>query len=279
MSTPIVDPMLPLLYRVQRVRQEIAETFTLELEPADGSVIPAFASGQFNMLYVFGVGEIPISVSGDPVKPRPLVHTVRAVGVVSRALQRLTPGEMLGVRGPFGSHWPIEQAIGKDVVIAAGGIGLAPLRGAICQILARREQYGRVIVLYGARTPDDILYRRELEHWRGRLDMDVFVTVDRATSAWRGSVGVVTKLIPGAPFDPAKAMALLCGPEIMMRFTAAGLEARGVPADQIFVSLERNMKCAVGFCGHCQYQPYFVCRDGPVFQYTRVQELLVKKEI
>lgn len=279
MNAPLVDPMLPTPYRVQRVRQEIAETFTLELEPADGSDIPAFATGQFNMLYVFGIGEIPISISGNPAQPKPLVHTTRAVGTVSRALQRLKPGDMLGVRGPFGSHWPIERAAGKDVVIAAGGIGLAPLRSTIYQILARREQYGRVVVLYGARTPDDMLYRRELEHWRGRLDMDVFVTVDRATSAWRGSVGVVTKLIPGAPFDPARTIAFLCGPEIMMRFTATGLEARGVPADQVFVSLERNMKCAVGFCGHCQYRPYFVCRDGPVFQYARVQELMIKREI
>lgn len=279
MSMPCVDPMLPTLYRVQCVRQEIASTFTLELEPADNNDIPPFATGQFNMLYVFGVGEIPISISGDPARSKPLVHTTRAVGTVSRALQRLKLGDMLGVRGPFGSHWPIEQAIGKDVVITAGGIGLAPLRSAVYQLLARREQYGRVIVLYGARAPDDILYRRELEHWRGRLDMDIFVTVDHATSAWRGSVGVVTKLIPSLPFDPAKTMAFLCGPEIMMRLSAAGLEARGVAADQIFVSLERNMKCAVGFCGHCQYRPYFVCRDGPIFQYAQVQELLIKREI
>lgn len=279
MSAPISDPMLPTLYRVQRVCQEIAETFTLELEPADGSDIPAFASGQFNMLYIFGVGEIPISISGDLVRPRPLVHTIRAVGAISRALQRLKPGEMLGVRGPFGSHWPVDQAVGRDVVIAAGGIGLAPLRSTVYQLLTRREQYGRVIVLYGARTPEDILYRHELEHWRGQLNMDVLVTVDRATSTWRGSVGVITKLIPSAPFDPNQTIAFLCGPEIMMRFTAAGLEARGVSAAQIFVSLERNMKCAVGFCGHCQYRPYFVCRDGPVFQYTRVRELLTRREI
>lgn len=279
MSTSFPDPMLPTPYRIQRVRHEIRETFTLELEPEDGSAIPPFASGQFNMLYVFGVGEIPISISGDPAHPRPLIHTTRAVGTVSRAMQELKRGDMLGVRGPFGSHWPIEQAVGKDVVIAAGGIGLAPLRSIMYQLIARREQFGRVILLYGARTPEDLLYRRELEYWRGRLDLDVLVTVDRASGDWRGSVGVVTKLIPRAPFDPGKTMAFVCGPEIMMRFTAAGLLAQGVAAEQISISMERNMKCAVGFCGHCQYRPYFVCRDGPVFSYSQVQHLLTKEEI
>jgi NAD(P)H-flavin reductase len=186
---------------------------------------------------------------------------------------------MLGVRGPFGSHWPIEQAAGKDVVMMAGGIGLAPLRSTMYHLLAHRERYGRVILLYGARSPADILYHHELEHWRARLDLDISVTVDHAPSTWRGSVGVVTRLISRAPFDPGKTIAFICGPEIMMRFSAAGLQASGVAAEQIYVSLERNMKCAVGFCGHCQYQPYFVCRDGPVFQYSRVQHLLTQREI
>lgn len=274
-----VDPMLPRLYRVQRVRQEMAETFTLELSPSERDDYPSFATGQFNMLYVFGIGEIPVSISGNPLQPRPLLHTIRAVGVVSRALQTLKRGDTVGVRGPFGSHWPIEHASGKDIVIMAGGIGLAPLRSTMYQLLVRREDYGRVILLYGARSPADMLYRRELERWRARLDLDIFVTVDHATSAWRGSVGVVTKLIPRAPFDPDKTIAFICGPEIMMRFCAAGLQESGVAADQIFVSLERNMKCAVGFCGHCQYQPYFVCQDGPVFPYSRVHHLLIQREI
>lgn len=279
MDVTLSDPMMPRPYRIRRVCQEILDTFTLELEPEDGGEIPPFATGQFNMLYVFGVGEIPISISGDPANATFLLHTTRAVGAVSRAMQTLKRGDMLGVRGPFGSPWPIEQARGLDVLLAAGGIGLAPLRSTVYQILARREQYGQVTLLYGARTPADILYRRELEQWQARLDLDVFVTVDRAPGDWRGSVGVVTKLIPRATFDPGKAMAFICGPEIMMRFTAAGLVARGIPADQISISLERNMKCALGFCGHCQYQPYFVCRDGPVFQYAHVQHLFTKEEI
>jgi NAD(P)H-flavin reductase len=279
MSANRGDPMLPQLYRVQHVRQEIPDTFTLELETVDGSDVPPFVIGQFNMLYVFGVGEIPISISGDPAKRRPLLHTTRAVGTVSRAMRELKPEDVIGVRGPFGSHWPIERALGKDIVIVAGGIGLAPLRSAMYQIIARREKYGKVVLLYGARTPDDILYRKELENWRAHFDLEVFVTVDHATGAWRGSVGVVTKLVLRAPFDPQNTLALVCGPEIMMRFSAAELERRGVGAEHIFVSMERNMKCAVGFCGHCQYGPDFVCKDGPVFQYSHVQDLLVKREI
>jgi NAD(P)H-flavin reductase len=279
MTASASNPMLPTIYRVQRVRREIPDTFTLELEPADGGDVPPFATGQFNMLYVFGVGEIPISISGDPARRKPLVHTTRAVGTVSRAMRQLKPQDVLGVRGPFGSHWPIEEAKGQDVVIAAGGIGLAPLRSAMYQILDQREQYGKVVLLYGARTPQDILYRRELEHWRAHFDLEVYVTVDHATGTWRGSVGVVTRLIPRAPFDPLNTMALVCGPEIMMRFTAAELEKRGVAAEHIFVSMERNMKCAVGFCGHCQYGPNFVCKDGPVFPYSTVQDWLVKGEI
>lgn len=279
MSASLSDPMQPRPYRVRRVRPEIRDTFTLELEPADGSDIPPFATGQFNMLYLFGVGEIPISISGDPARPRPLVHTTRAVGMASRALQRLRRGDMLGVRGPFGSHWPLEQAIGQDVVIAAGGIGLAPLRSTMYQLLACRKQYGRVILLYGARTPADLLYRHELERWRGRLDLDVLITVDHATDEWRGSVGVVTRLLPRAPIDPGKTVAFVCGPEVMMRFTAAGLADGGVAEKQIYISMERNMKCAVGLCGHCQYQAAFVCRDGPVFQYSRLRHLLTREEI
>jgi NAD(P)H-flavin reductase len=264
---------------VQRVRREIPDTFTLELEPEEGVEIPPFASGQFNMLYVFGVGEIPISISGDPARRRPLVHTTRAVGTVSKAMRELKPEDAIGVRGPFGSHWPIERVTGKDVVIVAGGIGLAPLRSAMYQVISQRENYGKVVLLYGARTPEDILYRRELEHWRAHFDLEVYVTVDNATGKWRGSVGVVTRLIPRAPFDPLNTVAMICGPEVMMRFTAAELEKRGVAPENIFVSMERNMKCAIGQCGHCQYGPHFVCKDGPVFQYSHVQALLTKREI
>jgi len=279
MTAPLSDPMLPQRYRIQKVHREIPDTFTLELEPEEGVDIPQFATGQFNMLYVFGVGEIPISISGDPAKRKPLVHTTRAVGTVSKAMSELKANDVIGVRGPFGSYWPIKQAEGKDVVIAAGGIGLAPLRSVMYHILSNRAKYGQAVLLYGARTPEDILYRPELEQWRARFDLEVDVTVDRATGSWRGSVGVVTRLIPRASFDPNNTIAMVCGPEIMMRFTAAELEKRGVALENIYVSMERNMKCAIGMCGHCQYGPNFVCKDGPVFQYSQIQGLLSKREV
>jgi NAD(P)H-flavin reductase len=273
------DPMLPRRYLVQRRRRELAGTFTLDLEPLDDPTVPTFAPGQFNMLYVFGVGEIPISISGDPASRTPLVHTIRDVGIVSHALQALGPGDVLGVRGPFGSHWPVERAHDKDLVVVAGGIGLAPLRPVIYAALARRARFGRVALLYGARTPSDILFRGELQRWRTQGGLDVVVTVDRATGSWRGSVGVVTRLIPRVSFDPANTIALVCGPEIMIRFTASELIKRGVPGDSIFISMERNMKCAVAQCGHCQYGPYFVCQDGPVFPYSALQRLLMIWEV
>jgi len=279
MSTNGTDPMLPQLYRVRRKRREIHDTFTLELEPADGAGVLRFTAGQFNMLYAFGVGEVPISISGDPARPEVLVHTVRRAGVVTQALCALKRGDVVGVRGPFGHGWPLEEAAGSDVVIVAGGIGLAPLRPALYQLLAQREKYGRVVLLYGARTPRDLLYERELHAWRGRFDLDVEVTVDSAANGWRGHVGVVTRLIPPAPFDPLETVALVCGPEVMMRFTVLELQKRGVLPERIFISMERNMKCAIGFCGHCQFGPHFICKDGPVFRFDRVQPIFAKREV
>ncbi|MEO1443893.1 MAG: FAD/NAD(P)-binding protein, partial [Chloroflexota bacterium] len=175
--------------------------------------------------------------------------------------------------------WPVEKAVGYDVVIVAGGIGLAPLRPALYHILAHRELYGKIVLLYGTRSPEDILFRRELESWRSRFDLDVYVTVDYADARWRGNIGVVTTLIPKAPFDPLHTIALVCGPEVMMRFTAQGLLKRGVALDNIYVSLERNMKCAIGFCGHCQFGPHFICKDGPVYAYSRIDSWLTYWEI
>jgi NAD(P)H-flavin reductase len=185
---------------------------------------------------------------------------------------------MLGVRGPFGSGWPLREAEGKDVVIIAGGIGMAPLRGALLELMRRRKQYGRISLIYGARTPADVLYERDLERLRGR-GLDLSITVDRAVGAWHGHVGVVTTLIPRAPFNSHNCVALMCGPEIMMRFATRELQKRGVPDDAIFLSLERNMKCAVGFCGHCQFGPEFICKDGPVLRYDRVARWLAIPEV
>lgn len=279
MKTHPVDPMLPLCYRVQQRQKENDDTFTLALEPINGAAITSFAPGQFNMLYVFGVGEIPISISGDPDDPSQMIHTTRAVGNVTRAMSRLRPGDTMGIRGPFGSHWPVERAMGRDVVIVCGGIGLAPLRPALYTLLAHRDQYEKIVLLYGARTQEDMLYRHELEQWRARFDLEVHVTVDRATGRWHGNVGVVTGLISRAPFDPLHATAFVCGPEVMMRFAVQALERRGVRPEQIYLSLERNMQCATGYCGHCQFGPKFICKDGPVFRYDTIAPFFGKAEV
>jgi NAD(P)H-flavin reductase len=273
------DPMVPRPLRVRRVRKETYDTFTLELEPANGAEGYPFAPGQFNMVSVFGMGEVPISISGDPTRPETLVHTVRSVGIVTQAICKVRRGDVLGVRGPFGSHWPVEEAAGNDVVMVAGGIGLAPLRPVLYYLLSNRDRYGRIVLLYGARTPQDLLYRAELEKWRGHFDLEVDITVDTAAANWRGNVGVVTTLIPGARFDPTQTAAMVCGPEVMMRFTLRELEVRGVERENIFISMERNMKCAVGFCGHCQFGPTFICKDGPVFRYDQVEAFFAKREI
>jgi NAD(P)H-flavin reductase len=273
------DPMVPSFARLSRRRRETADTWTLSLEADGPEGLPGFAPGQFNMLYVFGIGEVPISMSGDPATPGPLVHTVRAVGPVSRALAAIRAGGMVGVRGPFGAGWPLQQAAGADVLVIAGGLGLAPLRPALYRLLAERERYGRLVLLYGTRSPADILFRRELESWRRRLDLELEVTVDHATGDWRGNVGVVTTLIPRAAFDPLNSIALVCGPEIMMRFAIASLRDAGLSDDAIWLSMERNMKCAIGQCGHCQFGSTFVCKDGPVFRYDRIASLLSAKEI
>jgi NAD(P)H-flavin reductase len=271
-----VDPMVPRVVRVARRRVDAPEIVTLEIDIEDGF---DFTPGQFNMLTAFGVGEVAISISGDPVNRGKLVHTIRDVGPISGALTRLKPGQSLGLRGPFGVGWPMAESIGRDVVILAGGLGLAPLRPAIYRVLAERERYGKVAILYGTRSPGDILFHREIESWRRRLDATVEVTVDHGTQDWHGHVGVVTKLVRRSDFDSATALAMVCGPEVMMRFGAAALREAGMPDEAIYVSMERNMKCAVGFCGHCQFGPVFVCKDGPVFSHDRIRHILALKEI
>ena len=230
------------------------------------------------MLYAFGVGEVAISMSGDPAESA-FIHTVRNVGAVSGAIEKIAPGSTIGLRGPFGTAWPVKEAEGSDVIIVAGGLGLAPLRPAIYAILANRVRYGRVVILLGSRNPKDILYRHELEQWRQRLDVDIEVTVDHADPEWRGNVGVVPKLISVATFDRHDAFGFICGPEVMMRFSVNALIDAGLPADRIYVSMERNMKCAIGLCGHCQFGPTFVCKDGPVMRFDRIASIFAMREI
>lgn len=272
------DPMVPRLFRVERSRRDLGDTVTLFLTAADGGRF-RFAPGQFNMLYVFGVGEVPISISGDPADTGTLVHTIRGVGAVSEALCALKPGDTLGVRGPYGTPWPVGEAYGQDVVFVAGGIGLAPLRPAILQVLAERERFGNVVLCYGARTPGDILFAKELHTWRGRFDFNVQVTVDRVTGPWNGTVGVVTHLIGRGGFDHHNTVSFVCGPEVMMRYTVLALRDAGVGTERVHVSMERNMKCGVGLCGHCQFGPGFVCRDGPVYRFDRIADIFAIEEL
>ena len=272
------DPMIPSLARVTGRRQEIYDVWTIDLEVDDPGVL-AFKPGQFNMLYAPGVGEAAISVSGNAHGASMLTHTIRDVGMVSHALAFSEPGAVLGVRGPFGTTWPLEAAEGTDVVIIAGGLGLAPLRPAIYHILAHRERYGRVAILSGARGIKGILFPNELSQWRSHLDLQIEITVDHADTNWRGHVGVVTSLIPRVAFDPADTTALVCGPEIMMRFAAQALVEAGVPDSAIHLSMERHMKCGLGHCGRCQYGPYLICRDGPVMTYAQLRRLLTIREL
>jgi len=275
----VPEPMLPEPYRIERILKETGDTFTFELEPANSVGGIAFSAGQFNMLYVFGIGEVPISISGDPDKSGRMVHTIRAVGAVTKVMRTLKRGSVIGLRGPYGKGWPLEESRGNDIIIIGGGIGLAPLRPALYRLISEREKYGRISLLYGTRTPADILFHKELERWRGRLDLDVEVTVDRANTSWRGHVGVVTTLIPKTSFDPLQTTAFICGPGIMMRFTVLELERRGIPSENIYLSLERSMKCGIGLCGHCQLGPCFICKDGPVFSYSKVKNITGLREI
>ncbi len=273
---PHVDPMVPVLATVTKRRQDLPDVVTFEFEAPGWS---GFAPGQFNMLSVFGVGEIPISISGPVSDPGRIVHTIRDVGPVSKALANLPEGAVIGLRGPYGVPWPVERALGRDVVVVAGGLGLAPVRPILYELIENRLDYGKVTLLYGARSPRDMLFATELAEWRSRLDIGVEVTVDRATEAWHGHVGVVTSLLAGADFDPAATTAFVCGPEIMMRFGANGLTDAGVAPGDIFLSMERNMQCAIGLCGHCQLGPVFVCKDGPVFDWATLKPLMAVKEL
>jgi NAD(P)H-flavin reductase len=268
-------PMVPRPFRVQSVRQDTQDTFTLALDPLDGRPL-SFAPGQFTMLGAFGAGEVPISVSADPDGGR-LEQTVRDVGGVTHSLVTASAGDVLSVRGPYGVGWGVRDGLGRDIVIVAGGIGLAPLRSAILDVLAHRASYGQVVLLYGARTPSERLYPAELEAWRAR-GIEVAVTVDRAEPGWSGPVGLVTSLIPAARFDPARALALVCGPEVMMRFVAGALIDAGMPAGQVRISMERNMECGIGLCGHCQLREFFICTDGPVFGYDTIASLMTLRE-
>ena len=274
----LVSPgaMVPRPYRVRARSRETADTWTIELEPLAGEAID-LAPGQFAMLTAYGVGEVPISLSARGADGS-LVHTIRDVGAVTAELCRLPRGGTIGVRGPFGTTWPLGEARGADVVVLAGGLGLAPLRPAVEGLLAGRDSYGRVLLLYGARTPGDLLYPQQLEDWRAG-GLDVRLTVDAGTRSWLDRVGFVSALLDDVTVDFESAVVLVCGPEVMMRVTVNALLQRGASAGRTYVSLERSMSCGIGHCGHCQLGPILICRDGPVFTWDEVSRWLAVREL
>ncbi len=271
--------MTPTPYRVRSRVVENGDSVTLCLEPVSAA-LPTPQPGQFMMLYAFGVGEIAISVSDDPtVDDGTIMHTIRAVGAVSRALCAVRPGGVVGVRGPFGTRWGLEEAAGRDLVIVAGGVGLAPLRPVVVGALAQRDRYGKVMLIAGARSRNDFLFAGELAGWQRDRLIEVHTTVDVPVQGWHGEVGLVTGPLRRLTLTPERTTAFLCGPEPMMRFSAEALLAKGLSVNHVRVSLERNMQCGIGWCGHCQLGPLLLCRDGPVVNYDVAYPLLVVKEL
>jgi NAD(P)H-flavin reductase len=270
--------MVPRSFVVAATRQDTHDTATLWLEAVDAGPF-TFEAGQFTMLQAYGVGEVPVSISGDPADDGILQHTVRDVGSVSHALATAETGVRLGVRGPFGVGWDVGSARGRDVVVVAGGIGLAPLRPALLELRADRRAYREVTLLYGARTPAERLFTDELSGWAAEQAITVHVTVDRADETWAGPVGLVTSLVDRSLFRPEDTTVLVCGPEVMMRHTVAAFADRGVAAVDLRLSMERNMKCGIGLCGHCQLRELFICQDGPVLGYDRLAGLMTQAEL
>ena len=277
MARPQASAMAPVPYRVRSRVQENADSVTLVLDPVD-AVLPLALPGEFMMMHAFGVGEIAISTSG--ISPDgTLTHTIRAVGAVSAALCAAQVGSTIGMRGPFGTSWGLAEAAGRDLVIVAGGVGLAPLRPVLLGALADRDCYGRVIVIAGARSQRDFLYTSEIAQWQADSRLETHVTVDVPVQGWMGETGFVTEPLRKLSLDPGRTTAFLCGPEPMMRFGAKALLDKGMAASDIRVSLERNMQCGIGWCGHCQLGPLLLCRDGPVVGYDVARPLLEVEEL
>jgi NAD(P)H-flavin reductase len=270
--------LVPTPWRVLAAREEARHVVTLELAPLSGDV-PACRPGQFDMLYAFGAGEVPISISGDCADPTKIVHTIRNVGLATAALTRLEEGATIGLRGPFGTTWPLASANGRDVLVVGGGLGIVPLRALLYELARDRGRYRRIQVVYGARTPEDILFGAELARWHEESDLHVEVTVDMAEHDWKGHVGTVSPLVERADFEPANTSAFVCGPEVMMRIVVDDLVRRGVPPRHAHLSMERNMKCAVGLCGHCQWGTDFICREGPVTDWERAAPRLAIRQL
>lgn len=272
MTNPYVIHPATIVEKIQEA--EDIHTYRLRINDEEVRRTFRFTAGQFNMVYRFGVGEVAISIVSDPDESEFLDHTIRAVGRVTNAIAAVQPGDSLGIRGPFGQGWPLEEAHGRNVVIVTGGLGCAPVVGAIEYIFRRRRDYGSIKIIHGVKTPKDLLYHERFEAWGRSPDTEVLLTSGQSDETWHYHVGVVTELFERVMIDPTNSIVLMCGPEIMMRLGVPILMRRGIPATAIYLSLERRMECGIGLCGHCQMGPYFLCKDGPVMRYDRVAQWL-----
>ena len=279
MTKTSMSTMVPSTVHVLKIIQEIDETVTLVLDLPSSLTDFYFTPGQFNMLYSFGQGEIPVSFSGNQSINHQIVHTIRSVGAVSQSLVSLKVGQALGIRGPFGQGFPMDRFIGKEVIIVGGGLGLAPLRPVIYFLKDIASKVKKATLLIGAKNPNNLLYSKEVENWKQDKSFEVHTTFDQAPSSYKGPIGLITNLIPRITFNPLETIVLVCGPEIMMKSIAIEFEKKGVNKADIYMSLERNMKCALGFCGHCQLGPDFICREGPVLDYKALESRLRIHEI
>jgi NAD(P)H-flavin reductase len=259
--------------------QESPSIFTLRLRLSDAALQAdyRFAPGQFNMLYLMGVGEVPISIMSDPADRDGIGHTIRAAGRVTQGLARLQAGDQVGLRGPFGRGWPLQEIGGRDVVLVLGGLGCAPAVSVIHYILNRRERFGKLVIIQGVKHAEDLIWREQYDRWAALPNTQVLVAASHGAALWPWHVGRVTEVFGLAQFNPARAAAMMCGPEGMMQAAAENLLQRGLPESRLYLSMERNMQCAVGRCGHCQLGGSFVCRDGPVFGWGQVKDLLAHR--
>ena len=266
----VYRPVMARLLKTQQMT-DLEKLFTVEL-PEGRSL--GNEPGQFVEISLFGIGEAPISITSSPGRSNGTFELcVRQVGDVTSALHQLEPGAVMGVRGPFGNGFPIDKMRGKDILFAAGGLGLPPLRSLINEVLDQRGSFGQVIILYGTKQPSEILFRDEIREWSEREDVEFHMTVDRGDEDWQGNVGVITTLFPKVTINPRNTVAATVGPPIMYRFVLMELLGKGIPETQIYLSLERRMKCGVGKCGHCQINDLYCCQDGPVFRYADVKGL------
>ncbi|MGE0081366.1 MAG: FAD/NAD(P)-binding protein [Thiohalomonadaceae bacterium] len=278
-ALPKTNSYLPMPAEVVDNIEEAPGINTLRLRLTDPVQRAAytFAPGQFNMLYLADVGEVPISISSDPSEPELIDHTIRAVGRVTEGMVRVKEGEIMGLRGPFGTGWPMEQAKGRNILVITGGIGCAPTASVVGYAHARRDQYGKITVLHGVRKPSDLIYGERFDSWCRATDTVCMFASQEQAPGWGGRTGLVTELLNDLAPGAADGMIMMCGPEVMMRAVAEELLRRGRPIEDIYVSMERSMQCGLGHCGHCQYGPDFICKDGPVFPYARVRRLMPVK--